>query len=302
MTTSDLIDSATHARRTLVRVTDRRDLGADQQVDNKGLLFVPTAPELTDPFLALVDDSMSSPGFDWHPHRGLQTVTTVLDGVLEHGDNLGHTGALVAGEVQWMTAGSGIIHREMAFRNERARVLQMWLNMPAVDKMIDPGYQDLTVADLGRLRRPGISVDVHVGTVAGVTGRARAYSPVQGVVATLDPEADWDLGVPVEHRLFAHVVSGTVRVGGRTLTEGQIGWSDPVADPRVAGSTLTLTGVDPAQPSVIMVYSGTPLHETVALSGPFVMNTDAQLESAYRDYRTGKFGPVPRTARLEHVI
>jgi len=101
-------------RRTVARIQDRLHLGQDAQVDDKSLLFTPAAPERTDPFLVLAEDLFSSPGFYWHPHRGLETVTLVLGGVLEHGDNLGNAGALTAGDVQWMTAGRGIIHRELA--------------------------------------------------------------------------------------------------------------------------------------------------------------------------------------------
>lgn len=94
----------------------------DAQVDDKAMLFTAAVPQLTDPFLMLADDLFSSPGFTWHPHRGLETVTLVLDGVLEHSDNTGHAGTLTAGDVQWMTAGRGIIHRELAFRDEHAHI------------------------------------------------------------------------------------------------------------------------------------------------------------------------------------
>jgi quercetin 2,3-dioxygenase len=100
-------------------------------------------PQATDPFLLLSEDWFSTRGFQWHPHRGLETVTLVVDGVLEHGDNLGNAGALDAGGVQWMTAGRGIIHRELAFRNERAHTLQLWVNPPGELKMVDTRYQNL---------------------------------------------------------------------------------------------------------------------------------------------------------------
>jgi len=290
-------------RRSLTRVTDKQRLGPDAQVDDKALVFVPTDPALTDPFLALVEDWFSTPGFEWHPHRGLETVTTVVDGVLEHGDNLGHAGALEPGEVQWMTAGSGIIHRELAYRDEQAHVLQMWLNLPAAKKMTPSRYQDLTDAAMPRLRAPGLLVDVHAGTVGGVTGAADLHHPVQGVVATLDPGASYDLQVPGEHRLFAHVMSGRLLVGGRELHAGQTGWSDPAADPVIGlatATTLHLAAVDPERPARVMVYSGTPLREPVALGGPFVMNSKDEIATAFTEFHAGAFGPVPRTARLAY--
>ena len=289
-------------QRTLNRVTDKQQLGPDAQVDNKALVFVPTDPALTDPFLALVEDWFSKPGFEWHPHRGLETVTTVVDGVLEHGDNLGHAGALEAGEVQWMTAGRGIIHRELAYRDEHTHTLQMWLNLPAAKKMTTSRYQDLTTATMQRLRAPGVSIDVHAGTVDGVTGTAQTHQPVQGLVATLEPGASYELAVPADHRLFAYVMDGRVLVGGRELNTGQTGWSDPVAMPDAAADTTTLqlAAADPEHPARVMVYSGTPLREPVALGGPFVMNTKLEITRAFTDFHAGAFGEVPRQARLAY--
>jgi redox-sensitive bicupin YhaK (pirin superfamily) len=285
-------------QRILTRITDKQQLGPDAQVDDKALVFVPTDPALTDPFLVLVEDWFSTPGFEWHPHRGLETVTTVIDGVLEHGDNLGHAGALEAGEVQWMTAGRGIVHRELAYRDERAHVLQMWLNLPAAKKMTPSRYQDLTKAALPRVHAPGVTIDIHAGTVDGVTGAAQTHHPVQGVVATLDPDASYDLQVPAEQRLFAYVMHGRLLIGGRELRAGQTGWSDPVTG--TATTTLHLAAVDPEKPARVMVYSGTPLDEPVAVGGPFVMNTKVEITKAFTDFHAGAFGPVPRMARLAY--
>ncbi|MEU6371671.1 pirin family protein [Streptomyces sp. NPDC046909] len=300
-------------QRTLTRIADKQRLGPDAQVDDKALVFVPSDPALTDPFLVLVEDWFSTPGFEWHPHRGLETVTTVIDGVLEHGDNLGHAGALEPGEVQWMTAGRGIIHRELAYRDEHAHVLQMWLNLPARKKLTASRYQDLTNAGMPRLRAPGVTIDVHAGTVGGVEGAAETHHPVQGVIATLDPEASYELEVPAEHRLFAYVMTGRLLIGGQELRAGQTGWSDPVTglpdpasglpDPvtgRTAATSLQLAAVDPEEPARVMVYSGTPLREPVALGGPFVMNTEGEIGKAFADFQAGAFGPVPRQARLAY--
>ncbi|MGW1781892.1 pirin family protein [Streptomyces sp. NPDC002143] len=284
--------------RTLNRVTDKQQLGPDAQVDAKALIFVPTDPALTDPFLALVEDRFSTPGFEWHPHRGLETVTTVVDGVLEHGDNLGHVGALEPGEVQWMTAGRGIIHRELAYRNEHAHVLQMWLNLPAEKKMTPSRYQDLTHSVMPRLHAPGVRIDLHAGAVDGVGGAAETHHPVQGMVVTVDPESSYDLQVPADHRLFAYVMNGRLLVGGRELRAGRTGWSDPVTGP--TSTMLQLAAVDPEQPARVMVYSGTPLREPVAVGGPFVMNTKVEITKAFTDFHAGAFGPVPRMARLAY--
>lgn len=234
------------AARTVARVTTRRRRGPDAQVDAKALVFAPEDPALTDPFLALMEDEFSSRGFEWHPHRGLETVTTVLGGVLEHGDSLGNRGALQVGDVQWMTAGRGIIHRELAYRNERAHTLQLWVNLPRQKKMTSTRYQDVLVKGRPRLTRPGAVVDVVAGSVGGVRGRARTHSPITGAVLTLDPASSYEHDVPADHRLFAHVLSGEVRVAGRVVRAGQTAWVDPVGRdstrPRCRSSPRTAAG------------------------------------------------------------
>ena len=289
--------------RALTRITTKLDLGPDEQVDAKGLIFVPREPALVplmDPFLALVEDKMSSRGFEWHPHRGLETVTFVVDGVLEHGDNKGHAGALERDGVQWMTAGHGIIHRELAYRDEKAHVLQMWLNLPAAAKLVPAGYQDLVSSTMPRVTPPGITIDVHSGTVAGVTGAARNQHPVQGLVITLDPGTSYDLAVAADHRLFAYTLDGTGSVGGRALHSTQVGWSDPLPLTGDGSTTLTIRAADRGERMRVMVYSGTPLQEPVALGGPFVMNSKLEVTQAFADFHAGHFGAVPRQARLAY--
>ncbi|HEU5158501.1 MAG TPA: pirin family protein [Streptosporangiaceae bacterium] len=285
------------AARTVARVDDRRRLGPDEQVDDKAMVFAATDPTLTDPFLFLSEDWFSKPGFDWHPHRGIETVTTVLDGVLEHGDNLGNAGALEPGDVQWMTAGRGIIHRELAYRDEHAHTLQLWLNLPATHKLTDTRYQDLVRARQPRITRPGAALDVISGTVDGVTGPARRHVDVQGAVLTLEPGTALDYPLPAAHRAFAYVLSGRVAIAGRRLAAGQTAWSDPV-DAGTGDSTLRFSAPDGDGVTRVMIYSGTPLREPVAVGGPFVMNHPTEITQAFLDLRAGKFGEVPRQARL----
>jgi redox-sensitive bicupin YhaK (pirin superfamily) len=137
--------------RTVARVEGKVRLGPDAQVDDKALIITPRDPRRSDPFLALAEDWFSDPGFEWHPHRGIETVTLVLEGVLEHGDNVGNSGVLEPGDVQWMTAGRGIIHRELAFRNEHAHTLQLWVNLPAERKFVSSGTRTFEPA-LGHAR------------------------------------------------------------------------------------------------------------------------------------------------------
>lgn len=287
------------AARTVTRVEDRQRLGPDQQVDDKAMVFAAGDPAMTDPFLFLSEDWFSKPGFDWHPHRGIETVTTVLGGVLEHGDNLGNAGALEPGDVQWMTAGRGIIHRELAYRDEHAHTLQLWLNLPATRKFTDTRYQDLLRARQPQVTRPGAVLDVISGTVDGVAGPALNHVDVQGVVLTLEPSTTLDYPLPATHRAFAYVLSGQLTVAGRRLMAGQTAWSDPV--PAHAGdSTLSFAAPDGDAVARVMIYSGTPLHEPVAVGGPFVMNHSTEITQAFQDLRAGKFGEVPRQARLAY--
>jgi redox-sensitive bicupin YhaK (pirin superfamily) len=284
--------------RTVDRIEDKKRLGPDAQVDDKAIIIMPSDPRRTDPFLALAEDWFSEPGFEWHPHRGIETVTTVLDGVLEHGDNLGNAGALQPGDVQWMTAGRGIVHRELAFKNEFAHTLQLWVNLPARKKMVDTAYQDLRAADRPTVLTPGVRIDVISGSVGGVVGSAVNQHPIHGALVTLDPGSDVDLDVPASHRAFVYALAGASNVGGKPLREGQIAWSDPARD---GASTLRVAAVGKDEPSRLMVYSGTPLREPVVLGGPFVMNSRGEIEQAYRDFHAGRFGAVPRAPRLKRL-
>lgn len=292
-------ESAIVAARTVARVDDKRRLGPDEQVDDKAMVFAPEDLALTDPFLFLTEDWFSTPGFDWHPHRGIETVTTVVGGVLEHGDNLGNVGALEPGDVQWMTAGRGIIHRELAYRDEHAHTLQLWLNLPAARKLTGTRYQDLLTAARPRVTLPGAMLDVISGTVDGTTGPALNHVDVQGVLLTLEPATSLDYPLPAAHRAFVHVLSGRVTAAGRQVTAGQTAWSDPVE--AVSGdSVLRLATPDGDGVTRLMAFSGAPLREPVAVGGPFVMNHRTEITQAFRDLHAGTFGEVPRQARLAY--
>lgn len=286
--------------RTTARVTEKQVFGPDAQVDDKALIIMPVDPALTDPFLALSEDWFSTPGFEWHPHRGLETVTTVVGGVLEHGDNIGNAGALYPGDIQWMTAGRGIIHRELAYRDEHVHTLQLWLNLPAGSKMVETRYQDLTAAARPRVTLPGAAVDVISGSVAGASGPALNHWPVQAVVLTLEPGSGYDYPLPADHRAFAHLLSGTASVAGRALSEGQTAWSDPAGG--TGTSVWRFAAPDGDRPATVMVYSGRPIGEPVALGGPFVMNSRTEIAQAFADFHAGKFGDVPRQARLRYDV
>ncbi|MEU7578515.1 pirin family protein [Streptomyces sp. NPDC041068] len=285
--------------RTVDRIERRLVAGPDTQVDNKALVIAPGDFRRTDPFLLMAEDWFSQSGFDWHPHRGLETVTVVLGGVLEHGDSLGNAGALEEGDTQWMTAGHGIIHRELAFRNEYVHTLQLWLNLPATKKLVDTHYQDLYAKTYATYAEPGVTVKVVSGETGGARGPAQNQHPVLGLLITLDPETDYTQLIAAHDRAFAYVVTGEVTVCGRRTAEGETAWSDPVAGANGGVSALRLTTGRSDVPSKVMLFAGEPIREPVVAGGPFVMNSEAEIYQAYRDYEHGKFGPVPRLGRLQ---
>jgi redox-sensitive bicupin YhaK (pirin superfamily) len=284
--------------RSVARVESKQRFGPDAQVDDKALLIRPSEPSRTDPFLLLAEDWFSSPGFEWHPHRGLETVTFVLDGVLEHGDSLGNAGALQVGDAQWMTAGRGIVHRELAFRDNHAHTLQLWLNLPSDKRMVETRYQDVRVTDRPRVERPGVVVDVISGHVAGASGPAANHWPINGAIITIEPSTTFRLDVPGDHRAFLSVLDGEVTIDGRHVREGETAWSDPVGG---GMSHLDLVTGDVDAPTRVMAYSGRPIREPIVMGGPFVMNSRQQIEQAHHDFHAGKFGKVPRQSRLRQL-
>jgi redox-sensitive bicupin YhaK (pirin superfamily) len=253
-------------------------------------------PELSelDPFLMLdefgtdkADDYIA--GFPDHPHRGFETVTYMLDGRMRHRDNHGHEGVLVPGSVQWMTAGRGIVHSEMPQQQEgRMRGFQLWLNLPARDKMTEPKYQEfgpekIPVASPGA----GVSLKVIAGRVGGVEGPISqpATEPTY-LDAALEPGARYIHELPSQHAAFMYVYEGTVRVGshdgGRLVQSGELAVLD-------AGEELKLRGEAEGVTSRAIVVAGKPIREPVARYGPFVMNTREQLIQAVEDFQRGRF-------------
>ena len=266
-------------------------------------------PQL-DPFLLLDcfhsdnrDDYKA--GFPWHPHRRMETITYVLDGEVEHKDSLGNAGIIASGDVQWMTAGSGIIHQEMPKGNRKGEMwgFQLWANLPAHDKMMDPRYREVKQNQIPIWTTPeGASVRVVAGEIGGVAG------PVMDV-ATRPEYLDVSLPkgkvfthpVKAGHTVFAYVVDGEgyfdsgrdpfarESIGGNyfdmarpcTCREGDIVLYQPDGDTVVASSD--------AKPVRFLLISGKPLKEPIAWYGPIVMNTQAELRAAFDEYQRGAF-------------
>ena len=244
-----------------------------------------------DPFLMLDDFRGDRPeeylaGFPTHPHRGMETVTYMLEGTVAHRDSMGNAGSINAGDVQWMTAGSGIVHSEMpAPVNGRMGGFQLWVNLPRAQKMMDPRYQEIT-ADQVPVVSPaeGVTVRVIAGSVAGVVG------PVRGIVAdpdyldvTLDPDVSFSHPVKEGYTVVTYVIGG-----GGTFGNGP-GHQVKNRDLVVFGAGTSVGARSSQEGMRFLLLSGRPIHEPVAWRGPIVMNTDEELRQAFREYREGTF-------------
>jgi quercetin 2,3-dioxygenase len=242
-----------------------------------------------DPFLALMEDWFPRGVFGKHPHRGIETVTYVLEGRIDHYDNQGHAGAIAPGEAQWMTAGRGLIHNEIPAEGDTVHSLQLWVNLPAADKMTAPRYQDLVADSVPVRREPGATVRVFSGASGGVAAPTRNFAPVTMVELRLDPGAAIVQDLPADYNAFVVVLEGDGAIGG---DGGRVS----------TGDVAQLTRGEDAAPSIVnvaagergmraLLYAGRPLREPVVARGPFVMNTEAEIAQAYADYRAGRFGP-----------
>ena len=264
----------------------------------------------TDPFLLLDDFRNDRPqdylaGFPWHPHRGIETITYVLSGTVEHGDSLGNRGVLGSGDVQWMTAGRGIMHQEMPQGDRQGRMhgFQLWANLPSSLKMTAPRYQDIKSAEIPEVvDDDGTRVRVVCGEFWGQRG------PVEGVAADphyldvfVPPGKRKTLKVETERHAFAYVFegSGSFRAASQpqgVLTERQVGGNDIVVRETVGDRSLVLfdsgdeVTVQAGEQGIrFLLVSGKPLQEPVAWYGPIVMNTQAELKQAVAELREGTF-------------
>lgn len=245
--------------------------------------------DMLDPFL-LLDEFRSDQagdyiaGFPEHPHRGFETVTYMLAGHMQHGDNQGNRGDLRPGSVQWMTAGRGILHSEMPQQeNGLMWGFQLWVNLPAKDKMTEPRYQDIDPERIPVVHpMKGVTIKVIAGTLGDVTG------PVSGVATAptyldiaVEAGTAIEIPLPADHHAFAYVFEGTdARVAGERLLRSELAILSEGSSVRVAGGE---------NPSRVLLVAGQPLREPVVRYGPFVMNTSEQIHEAIADFRAGKF-------------
>lgn len=249
-----------------------------------------------DPFLMLdynrkmtVKPSRKPTGVGVHPHRGFETVTIAYHGEVEHHDSAGNHGVIRTGDVQWMTAASGVLHKEYHSRRWAAgggvfQMVQLWVNLPGKDKMSKPRYQAITAAQMNRVDLPGGGghVEVIAGEYMGHQGPARTFSPVALMNARLNKDGEAPFSFPAEYNTALLVVDGEAQVNGLDVPQ------DHMLKFKNRGEDFTVKAMAPG--TVVLIMSGLPLGEPIAAHGPFVMNTQEQLYQAMHDVQTGKFG------------
>jgi redox-sensitive bicupin YhaK (pirin superfamily) len=284
-----------------------RVIKARRQLEGGGFVvrrpFPVAGLELVDPFLLL--DEMGpavygpgeAKGAPDHPHRGFETVTYMLEGRFEHEDSAGNRGAIAAGDVQWMTAGRGVVHSEMPAddirrRGGRIHGFQVWVNLPARDKMMAPRYQEVPADRIPRATTPDGHADVRViaGEALGVRAVIDTRTPIVYQDWTLKPGAVVDQPLAEGHRAFVYVFEGSATVGSqaRAVRDGELGLLGKGDHVRLAVPAGAATGAR------LLLLAGEPLREPVARYGPFVMNTRSEILQAVEDFRAGRLGEIAR--------
>jgi quercetin 2,3-dioxygenase len=248
------------------------------------------ALDMIDPFLMLDEFGSDDPqswiaGFPDHPHRGFETVTIMLEGRVKHADSVGNQGVIEAGDVQWMTAGSGIIHSEMPERAQgRLRGFQLWVNLPGKLKLIAPRYQDVQASRIPSVSAADVTVRVIAGEGLGAKGPANTLMPVRLLDVTLHADAVFKVDVPDDHACFVYVYEGAVRGTDRNgqvleVASGSLG---------VLEGTAFVTLAAGASGAKLLFADGKPIREPIARYGPFVMNTREEIQKAFEDYSRGE--------------
>ncbi|MGI0020463.1 MAG: pirin family protein [Nitrososphaera sp.] len=273
-------------------------VNATETMEGEGFLvhrpFPTNALNFFDPFLLL--DEMGpmelapgeAKGAPDHPHRGFETVTYLLEGSFEHKDSQGNAGRLHPGDVQWMTAGAGVVHSEMP-EKEFARAggklhgFQLWVNLPKKDKMMPPRYQDVPASKMPSATKSGARVRVIAGESLGAKAAVDTRTPIMYLHFTLDKGASVSQPVPPGYNVFAYVVEGEGAFGGKEARRGQMVMFGTEGDAVEIKAKTALS---------VLLIGGVPLNEPVARYGPFVMNTREEVHQAIEDYRAGKMGSI----------
>jgi redox-sensitive bicupin YhaK (pirin superfamily) len=256
-------------------------------IHQAGLILSPGNWEKFDPFLVMAEDYMKKGAFDYHPHRGMETVSYMIDGEMRHMDNQGGRGVLKKGDVQWMTAGKGILHLEEAPEDGFSHLLQLWVNLPAKAKMTQPVYQDILQSKMPLYEEEGVIVRVISGSSGTLTADTVNHVPVTMVEVTLQPGYKFRQDLPADYNGFVFVLEGSGEFGSAQVkgSSKQVLWLSEEPD---SESEISINALD--EPLKVLVIAGKRLREPVVAKGPFVMNTQEEINQAYADFRMGKFG------------
>ena len=248
-----------------------------------------------DPFLLLDHFGSDNPkdyikGFPWHPHRGMETVTYMWTGEVEHGDSMGNKGVIRAGDVQWMTAGSGIIHQEMLQKYDGLmQGFQLWVNLPAKKKMIDPKYRGIESEQIPMVQKIGQKAKLIAGRIDGTEGPVRDLSiDIEYFDVELAAGKKFEHATPGKLTVFAYVVNGSIEAQGKEIKNGQCAVFGE-------GDSVKIFSKDGAR---FLFVSGEPLKEPVAWRGPIVMNTEEELDKAFEELDEGTFVKSHKPAKL----
>lgn len=256
-------------------------------IHRAGAVLEPGYWEDYDPFLLLMEDKFEKGAFDVHPHRGIETITYIIDGNINHYDSAtGGGGTLVKGDLQYMTAGRGVVHNESPADGERIHLLQLWVNLPCKDKMTAPRYQNLHARDMPVRQEEGAIIRVYSGSSGDVVSNTLNYTPVTFVEIILERGTSITQDLPGSYNGFIYVLEGSGTFGENKVKaqKGQAMWLGAAEELKM--SSIHVYADEKLR---LVLFAGEPLMEPVVASGPFVMNTEEEIKQAYADYRNGKF-------------
>ncbi|WP_300690691.1 pirin family protein [Chryseobacterium sp.] len=252
-----------------------------------GLVLPPENWKEFDPFLLMAEDKFKKNAFDFHPHRGMETVTYIINGELQHTDNKGGKGTLHSGDVQWMTAGNGIIHLEEPAGNTTVHSLQLWVNLPQDKKMTSPRYQDILSSDAPLRKEEGVIYRVFSGNSANVISPTKNHAPISMVEISIEAEHTAIQDLSSDSNGFIYVLEGT-GIFGANLVVAEKG-DVLLLDSPIQDSEKSEIVIKAENTLKVLFFAGKPLEEPIVAKGPFVMNTEDEIKQAYADFRSGKF-------------